>query len=353
MRLAFLDIAAAYTAQTPTQQALGGTQSAVAYLSVELARKNPAVFLITRHERPHEYANVKNIPPAQLDDDAFLTSLDALIVNGRWSNKMLGLLKKRAPKLPVIAWMHEACFQTPLIEPSPDIAAYVFVSHWQKNLNAPLVGHAQSIVIPNGIAPAFMMLKTDKSGPPTAVYSGSAKRGLMDLPHILPALHAALPDLRFEIFGERMLDGTDEQNAAFKAQLAALPGVTWVGQISQNELAQRFSRAHFFLSPNAYPETFCIALAESMAAGLHPIITTRAAMPETAAGFATLVNIDDKDSPSWNPESLNRQRFIEAAIAAIRRPLANHDAQIAYARTHFDWARHAGAWLQMIGDLKK
>ncbi len=358
MHIAFIDIAASYNANTPSERALGGTQSAVCYLAPELVKTGMKVSLINQFQETGDFLGVTSQPPACLDDNAALQQIDLFVFNGRWSAKMVQTLRKRT-KAPFVGWMHEALFDDSFIQPLPEFAGFTFVSEWQKRVNAArLLPTIKNAVIANGIAPAFHTSPAAMPALPLrAIYSGSSKRGLLDLPAILPALHARFPDLRFDIYSDCVVANDMDVNANFRAQLLAIPNCDHVGAVPQGELAQRLQQSHIFLSPNAYPETFCIALAESMAAGLLPIITARAALPETAAGFAALAPAAEPDHPHWQPAGLNRAAFIATAIAAIE--AMQNDAgyaekrarQMAYATSHYSWQKHAGSWIEFLSGL--
>ncbi|HVY12444.1 MAG TPA: glycosyltransferase [Alphaproteobacteria bacterium] len=357
MRLAFIDIAASYDAKTPYQRALGGTQAAVCYLAAELAKAGASAALINQNRALGAELGVESLPPEALDDEAVLRGFSHLVLNGRWTEKLAQSLKKRTAA-PLIGWMHEACFAAPYVLPLKEFSAFVFVSAWQKNLNAPLVPPpVRAAVMSNGVAPSFhdLPLMPSKEGPPVAVYAGSSKRGLLLLPEIIPLMHKARPDLRFEIYSDGVI-GTDEAgNHAFREKLAALPGVAHRGAVDQKELASRFARAHYFLSPNTYPETFCIALAEALRAGLFCIGTQRAALPETAGGFAALLPVDGADDPSWRPETLRAEVFAAHALSSMSQweSRAAHERQtqienqIAFAR-RYDWQVQAHNWLEFL-----
>jgi glycosyltransferase involved in cell wall biosynthesis len=353
LSIAFIDIATAYNAATPYAQALGGTQAAVCYLSAELAKAGARVTLINQNRTAGEKLGVHHLPPEALDDDKILGNFSHLVLNGRWTDKLTRSLKKRA-SAPLIGYMHEACFQDPYILPCTEFSGFVFVSDWQRNLNLPRVPEqAKTEVIPNGIAPAFRALEGEKQARDfTAIYAGSSKRGLLFLPEIIPLLHRAHPGLRFEIYNDGVI-GTDEKaNEDFRARLKVLPAISHVGAVDQDTLAERMARGTFLLSPNTYPETFCIVLAEAMSAGLFCITTARAALPDTAGGFAPLMEVEGKDDPTWLAQGLNPEDFADFAAQEITRwmekPEAEKDrhrqAQAAFARTRYDWKQHAKRW---------
>ncbi|NDE91358.1 MAG: glycosyltransferase family 1 protein [Alphaproteobacteria bacterium] len=371
---AFIDIAASYTGSSPLTDALGGTQAAVCHLGAALVKQGANVTLINQNREAGVFSDLASIPPEKLDDAELLSQFDALIINGRWTKKLVQTLRgktcatnaqavatsslkdgaeRRVTK--IYGWMHEACFNDPWILPLQEFDGFIFVSNWQKNINAPLVPpHAKAVVIPNGIAPGFQELSHPGLDPgskaPIVIYAGSSKRGLFYLPQILPALKQAIPDLSFEIYSDCNVDNDAAAQATLRAELLAISGVTHVGGVSQNELPQRFKRARYFISPNPYPETFCICLAEAMAAGCVPIITARAALPETAHGFGALVPITNPDSVNYEKDALDINAFITKTIDTIRAfeikptPL---NAQIDFVNRHYNWDLHAKKWLEI------
>lgn len=366
MRLAFIDIAAAYDSAAPQKGPVGGTQGAVCHLARALAAADHDVALINQKREEGDSGGVKNISPDRLDEKNLLESFDAVILNGRWTDKVVRLLRGKT-RAPLVGWMHEAAFNAPWALPLPEFSAFVFVSVWQATLNAPLVPQAaKTAVIKNGVGPAFHGLfapgesiSAAKAQPPVLAYVGSKRRGLYALPDILPPLVAARPDLRFALYADFSPSADDGESAAFLQKLPQLPHIIHKGAVPQAELTAGLKRASYILSPNTYPETFCIALAEGMAAGCVPIITARAALPETAAGFATLVPVEEKDSPEYRPGTLNAGAFVSVTLETLAAHEALNEnmreeklqAQIAFADQHYNWATHAHTWANFLKTL--
>lgn len=366
LKIAIIDIAASYAADAPLKGPLGGTQAAVCYLAAALAARGHAITLINQNREPTNVLGVQNMPPEKLDEQGACDSFDVLVFNGRWTEKMVRVLSKKT-RAPFIGWMHEAAFNDPWCLPLPFFHSIVFVSAWQHRLNAPLLPKdTRGVVHKNAVAPFFhgmfphgQSISAHKTAPPHIAYCGSSKRGLFYLPALLPALYAARPDLRFSIFSECVVGTSETENEGLRASLAALPGVVWVGGLPQHELAQQLAHASYFISPNHYPETFCIALAEAMAAGCVPIITARAALPDTAAGFATLVPVENADSPDYLVDGLDLGAFLNATLNTIaaHEALAADDKekklrmQVDFTNAHYCWDTRAAEWEAWLQNL--
>lgn len=358
MHFAFVDIASSYRADTPYKEALGGTQAAACYLAIALVKAGHKASLINQERMGGKAYGVESLPPEALNSDEALKCIDVLVFNGRWSGRMVDSLKRRT-QAHMIAYMHEAVFGDAYVQPHPAFSDIVFVSAWQKKMNADKTPpEIKAHVIANGVAPFFHELAGAATArDPVLVYAGSSKRGLLDLPSVLPAIHRRFPQLKFAIYSDCVVSREQIDCDNFKFQLRGLPNVVHVGPVNQQELARAMARAQFFLSPNNYPETFCIALAEAMRAGCHAIITNRAALPETAAGFASLVPVQDPDNPQWLRLGLDLNFFANSAIAAIHNWLAlpeatraeRIDKQCAYVDAHYNWAKAAQAWLALAG----
>ena len=377
MHFAFIDIAANYTGASPQTQALGGTQAAVCHLSSALVKKGATVTLINQNRVAGEFSGIRSLPPEHLDNAQSLAEIDVLVINGRWTKKLVETLRTKtnaravAPTsskeggaermaTKIIGWMHEAAFNDPWILPLPQFDAIVFVSQWQKQINAPLIPqHTHGIVIPNGIEPAFHSLFQNEAiladKQPILIYMGSSKRGLFHLPQILPQLKAQIPELQFEIYSDCNIDNDAIAQTAFRNQLLSINGVTHVGAVSQSELPTRLKRASFFISPNTYPETFCICLAEAMSAGCTPIITARAALPETAHGFGAKLPVALSDSTNYEKDVLDISAFADLTVQIIRAQQSQKPQaveaylrrQIDFVNQHYNWDVHADAWLNI------
>lgn len=365
MHLAFVDITYGYTVDRPeAPEALGGTTTALCFLARALRAAGHDCTIFNKVSTPAIAHDIQSLPLEHLTAERANPAYDAFVFVGRWADWLVAHIAEAA-RAPLIAWMHESQFGLPLV---PQIAAFnavVFVSDWQARSNhALLLPHQTNAVIRNALNPAVAALfppgrSITAKKKPTAIYVGATPRGLLHLPALWPLLRAARPDLTLQIYANPAPSRDAAVNAALAAELRALPGVTHVGQVGQPALALALDEASFFLAPNPYPETSCIALMEALAAGLCAITTDRAALPETAHGFATLCPIAAADDPLLFTQPFDTAAFAARALPVMAQRLDDPAAcaprlraQVTYFQAHYGWAERATAWAAFLSSLR-
>ena len=149
-----------YTVETPYLRGIGGTESALAYLSVELAKRGHLVSLLTNASAPGRYRNVECLNYKTSLTPDLINSADVVVV----SNEACGRTLKdeyRARK-PLVMWNQHADDQ-PAIEALEFTrerkawASIAFVSEWQRDqfCNVYWVDREKTRVMRNAISPAF------------------------------------------------------------------------------------------------------------------------------------------------------------------------------------------------------
>lgn len=364
MHIAFVDIAYGYTADRPEADTpLGGTTSALCFLARALCMAGHDCTIFNKVETPARAHGITSLPLEALTDERTNPAYSAFIFCGRWPEWLVQLIAE-GTRAPLIAWMHESAFGNNLVPALPQFHGVAFVSAWQHRVNqAFLLPHQRTAILRNALgsfyetmyAPDAAVVATKK---PHAVYIGATPRGLIHIPAIWPMIHAICPELTLQIYANPALSHEPTINAAFAAQLRAMDGVTHVGMVGQPRLAAALHEASFYLAPNPYPETSCIAMIESMAAGLCCIATARAALPETAHGHATLLPIAAADDPHIFTQEFDDRAFADTAGAVIRDRLSHPKVwepklrqQIAYYQKHYLWRDRVAPWLDFITQL--
>ncbi|MDX2027045.1 MAG: glycosyltransferase [Alphaproteobacteria bacterium] len=366
MHLAFIDIAVAYAADRPEQDApLGGTTSAVCFLSRELVKAGIACTLFNKIQKPETAHGVRAMPLESLIEERSNTDYTAFIFCGRWVEWLVNLVSEGGTA-PVIAWMHESSFNPELVPALNTFHAVAFVSEWQKRINQPhMKPHWQQTVLRNAMNPRAVnlfqtgeLILAAKSNPPVLLYAGATPRGAFHIPAVLDHLRPKTSNFTAEIYCDCSPSRDPQSNEHYINWIRGLPNVAHVGMVGQTKLLEQMKRASFLISPNTWPETSCIALIEAMAAGLSVITTNRAVLPETAAGYARHVVVDDIDHPTRFDIPLPYEVFAEAVSSAMKE--WNEDLekterrlqkQVAYFREHYQWHQRVQPWVEFVRSL--
>jgi glycosyltransferase involved in cell wall biosynthesis len=217
-------------------------------------------------------------------------------------------------------------------------------------------------VIRNAVNPAFNHLFDDdenilstKQQPPIIIYAGSTPRGVIYLPAIITQLATHRRDFTLEVFSACAPTGSEEQDKTFRAQIAALPNITHVGTVGQKDLAAHMKHAAILFAPNPWPETSCITLLEALVAGMRVIATNRAALPETAMGFAKLITVPDADHPTRFDMEMPIPAFVNAldtALTSCITPSAEKAEELVRQRqsilSQYQWPLRAAEWLEYL-----
>ena len=356
MKIAFVDFhPTGYTCDTPYSTPLGGTQSAVAYLSAALARREHDVTVINGIRTPVSSAQVRFVGKNHLTSN-FLNQFDAVVVVSRPLGRELraaGIAK------PLLLWCQHDTDQPAvqgLLAPEERAAwnGFAMVTHWQAERYASVMGisPAKQCVLRNAISPAFQDIPERppwfvRGDAPVLYYTSTPFRGLDVLLAAMPAVRIAIPGIRLRVFSGMQLYGVAPQDDEFSGlydKCRATDGVEYLGPLPQKSLAAALATADVHAYPCTFPETACIAAMEAMAAGSMIVSTRLGALEETTAGFAFLMEAaSDKSLLAGKYSAFLIQRLKEAAEQSS--PLASRlKLQRQFARENYSWEKRAEEW---------
>jgi glycosyltransferase involved in cell wall biosynthesis len=367
MRIAFVHRTVNdYTVETPNKRGIGGTESALCYLSLELAKLGHSVSLLTNTSTPGHYGNVECLNYKTSLTPALIDAADVVVV----SNEACGRSLKDDYKArrPLVMWNQHADDQ-PAIEPLEFTrerkawASIAFVSEWQRDQFCGIywVDRQKTRVMRNAISPAFAQAQPARpwfkaGGAPVMVYTSAPYRGLNVLLDAVPIIRSAIPDMRLKVFsGMATLQVALENDpyAELYRRCTMTDGVEYIGPVPQPELAAELSRAAALAYPSTFPETSCIAAMEAMSAGATILTTGSGAMPETTAGFGLMIE-PHEDEPRLSKEFA--QMAIDALAEARREPdlaEARRAEQIRFARTNYSWPSRALEWQSFLTEIAR
>jgi glycosyltransferase involved in cell wall biosynthesis len=211
----------------------------------------------------------------------------------------------------------------------------------------------------NAVSPAFASAMPARpwfqSGQaPVLVYTSAPYRGLDVLLDAVPIIRSAISDMRLRVFsGMATLQVAIENDpyADLYRRCRSTPGVDYVGPIPQPVLAAELSHAAALAYPSTFPETSCIAAMEAMSAGAIVLTTRSGAMPETTAGFGSMIE-PHEDAPRLAKEFA--QMAIDALAEARREPEAAAERraqQMEFVRKNYSWPARALEWESYLSEI--
>jgi glycosyltransferase involved in cell wall biosynthesis len=368
MRILFVDgTFMDYTATTPAQRPLGGMQSALCYLACALATRGHKVALFNRgNKTPGVYGGVSCAGFEALSP-ATLNSFDVVVSISTGSaafRQQLGLTR------PLVLWTQHDTDRPAVAALRDGVERYLWdkiavVSQWQADRYQAdfKIKPVQMIVLRNAVAPAFEKVHRDQpyffesDRAPVLYYSSTPYRGLDVLLRAFPLIRARVPGCEARIYSSMSVyqapKEEDEQYRPLYDLCRTTEGVHYVGSLGQTALAQAMTRLDVLAYPNTYPETSCITLMEAMVGGCLMLSSALGALPETAAGFASLC-----EWPANEPKEQLAERYAQFVVHTIddarRHPdiyAKRIDAQRAFALKSCSWSSRAAEWETVLGNL--
>jgi glycosyltransferase involved in cell wall biosynthesis len=366
VRIAFLDTQTLdYTADTPYQQPLGGSQSALCYLATELARLGHEVAVLNGTTRPGTYRGVQFLHLARVPGD-FFSRFDVVVVLN-WARGGLRLRQQFGLNVRLVLWLSHAADQPvvePLAQPEERDAwnGFALVSAWQQEQFIARfdIAHDKTRVIRNAISPAFADTPLapawfERGEPPVLVYTSTPFRGLDVLLLAFRVIRREIPELRLRVFSSMAIYQVRAAQDEYRSLYAqcVTEGHEYRGPLGQAKLAQELRGVAGLAYPSTFAETSCIAVLEAMAAGAFIFTTRLGALPETTNGFAYLVDSDP------DPGML-AERFAAMTIEAWRELLADpaaaarrREAQASFVRASYRWADRATEWVSWLEQVAR
>jgi len=365
MRVVFIDpIPWDYNVRTPLEQPLGGSQSALCYLSMQLAADGWDITLVNNTSAPGVYTGVRCVDRATGLTPEVLEAADVIVVSNHAMGRTLrGAVGARAR---MVLWSGHATNGpevSPLRDPVERAAwdAFALVSRWQAGEYVASFGIEPSriAILRNAVAPAFEIQYPRKawfeSGkPPVLAYTTTPYRGLEVLRVAFPRIRASVPGARLKIFsGMKVYQVPDDKDPHRKLyrRCAAIPGVEHIGNISQVELAEAMSDVDILAYPSIFAETSCISVMEAMAAGCLVVASSLAALPETMAGHGTVVPLVDEPGRFATAYANVVVSVIAGACNDPAAMVAKLDKQVGFARSTYTWKARADEWRTFLSRL--
>jgi len=307
IKIAIIDIIGLpYDGTTVFQQGLGGSESAVTYISIELARLNFDVTVFNNcdidHARSGTYNNVKFRPIADLNQDHHFDIVisSRTIIPFMEPSRYHELNDNRAIPLQQynlydrivsrasmrVLWMHDTfCLGDNFIEElavrdritdiftlSDFHLTYVANCHHGRRRNFEVL-KPKLFITRNGANKFDVPVDIAQKDRNLFVYNASVTKGMIPLVNqVWPVVKQHIPSAKLKVIGGyyRFSEshGPDQQEQDWRRMVAdpkySNMGIEFTGVISQKEIAEILSQAYMMIYPSAFPETFGISSLESM-----------------------------------------------------------------------------------------
>jgi glycosyltransferase involved in cell wall biosynthesis len=365
MKVAFLDpnVRLDYHVDTPLEEGLGGSQSALCYLAVEMALRGHQVSLINHISVPGEYRGVACVGWAEGATTRHFNQVDVLVVlNGAIGSA----LRAFGVRTPIVLWTQHAHDQPAMQELLRPIereawTGFAFVSAWQaKKFSQHFsIDGSHCRILNNCISPAFAAQPISEpwfiaGSAPVLAYTSTPFRGLDVLLRAFPLIRERLPTVRLRVYSSMAVyrvSLSNDEYRSFYAQAAGMEGVEYVGSVGQSLLAREIVETAALAYPNTFAETFCIAAAEALSTGAMLLTTRLGALPELYGGFARMTE------PNSDRHGLAGDFAVMAASAlteVLRDPItasALRETQIRSCRARFSWPYRAREWESYLMDV--
>lgn len=121
------------------------------------------------------------------------------------------------------------------------------------------------------------------------LYSSMPDRGLSHLAKWFPGIRERIPDAELHVTGDFTMYGWPSGREGYEKMFAGVSGVHYHGRVSRSELVDLQRSSKVFAFPCTFPEGFCIAAAEAMAAGTIPVTSNAFALRTTVGTAGVLI----------------------------------------------------------------
>jgi len=340
MRILFICFSSLkFNVRTPFEAPLGGTESAVCYLSVALAQKGHKVMLMRNTDVDDTGTIIGGVEHIKITDDAKHLNPDVVVivsapmasigVRNVWPEAKIVLWNHMRPDQPAMAHLFEDKYRAP-------IDKIVYVSDSQRKAFLESGKDVNGSVIQNAISPCFAdrfrsaqdILETKRC---RGAYTSTPYRGL--------AVLASIKELPIDVYSSmQVYQGDDGDYEAMYAKLKANDCITLHGSKGQSELAAVLRPVAFLVYPSIFTECHSIAILEAMAMGLKVITTTVAHEPTEfveSLPYAT-TTLDDYTAALRKNITFFRSQPEKWAEQMWK--------QVQYVNSEFTWAKRAREW---------
>lgn len=385
---------------------LGGTQSAIYYMSIELSNiynicvmtKNTDNIDVNQNLKYQNfnYNNLNNFNPDIIICQGIINNIIFEYKN-TYKNIQLILWQQHDINIKFVKNEFDKIIKSNL---NQYIDKYIFVSKWQRDrfIQYYNIDHNKVFVFQNGIDKKILddcstiNIHNKKK---ELIYVSSPYRGLLPAYFIFDEIKNFIPDIKLKVFScfkRDIINSTGSNNTQNTSQYNCLtyndlekfddnynkyyinlykllinnPNVEFYGSVPQNVLFKHMKDSMIFFYPNTYPETCCSSIIEAMAHKCNVITSDLGALRETSNGFSKLfdplisnvLNFDyDVENAVINPvtidniDSVYLQNFVKTTINLITSYYNNNNQN--FLNNQYKYVTKNCCWHNKVYDFVK
>lgn len=207
------------------------------------------------------------------------------------------------------------------------------------------IDSSKVVVIHNVVE--FAELKIDKFKDvalPQLIYSSDSDRGLEIA---LTVLHESSEDFKFNIYSS--ID--DAFRKTLNAEVLCDPRFNFLGRKSHEDLIEALRDAQIFLYPCTFPETFCLALGEALAAGCLCVYPNIGALKEVGMGHGLTYSLTESTDVNQHTEEFRKN--VGEAFHALKSNTHLFYQQREEILAAFSLDKFKSEWFKVFFDLMK
>ena len=288
------------------KEGLGGSESALIYITRELAKSGYKIKVFTNCDKPGVYSGVEY---CDLTDFYIYKTYNRI-------NKLISVRSLRPFEIGVNAdykafWVHD----NPNVELTPEIIEglnkIITISNWQKQVWMEEFGIPEDkiITIQNGIDLDLFKNKNIVRKNNKLIYTCQPQRGLEPLLEMFSKIREKRSDIELHLLWYESDSSNFKYDNFIKGNEQS--GIFFHGSVNKTKLAEELLSAKLFVYPAHVIENFCIAVIEAQAAGTPVISSDLGAMPETIENSKTGFLIEGlSNTVSYQDEFIDKALFL-------------------------------------------
>lgn len=352
MNICFVTSGLDFNGDSLKTKSLGGSETALASVARELAKRGHNVGVYCRCSQPGRFDDVNYYSIAEFTNNADKEAIDVLVVSRfgeLWSPKVKASLN--------VFWLHDMPGSKETFIPYTMKSDIIFTlsdfheeQYKDKRYDLSPIMHRTFNGVDMDVIDAAPLIQFNA---PTFLYSSLPERGLLSLlKHIWPKIKERIPEAELVIAGYDVTSITSHLTNNVTATREACNdiiehdrSISALGSLNKTQLYSVMKSCTAMLYPCIWPEIFCITAIESQACGLPIITTNNFALPEVVADGKSGVLVNGRGE-EYTAE------FVDAAVHVYEDSKWRESVRVSgpeFVRSSgFEWSSIAKQWEELF-----